>query len=42
MTGRQSYNRKLFLYYFSIFLLFAVLMMIFQYSREKKIRIDRP
>ncbi|HWR74913.1 MAG TPA: HAMP domain-containing sensor histidine kinase [Bacteroidales bacterium] len=39
MTGRQSYNRKLFLYYFSIFLLFTVLMMIFQYSREKKIRI---
>jgi two-component system phosphate regulon sensor histidine kinase PhoR len=39
MTGRQSYNRKLFLYYFSIFLLFTVLMMIFQYNREKKIRI---
>jgi len=40
MTSRQSYNRKLFLYYFSIFLLFTVLMMIFQYNREKKIRID--
>ncbi len=39
MKGRQSYNRKLFLYYFSVFLLFTVLMMIFQYSREKKIRI---
>ena len=39
MTGRQSYNRKLFLYYFSIFLLFTVLMMAYQYSREKKIRI---
>jgi two-component system, OmpR family, phosphate regulon sensor histidine kinase PhoR len=39
MTGTQSYNRKLFLYYFSIFLLFTVLMMAYQYSREKKIRI---
>ena len=39
MTGRPSYNRKLFLYYFSIFLLFTVLMMAYQYSREKKIRI---
>jgi len=39
MTSRQSYNRKLFLYYFSVFLLFTVLMMIFQYGREKKIRI---
>ncbi len=39
MKGRQSYNRRLFLYYFSVFFLFTVLMMIFQYSREKKIRI---
>lgn len=39
MTGRQSYKRKLFLYYFSIFILFTVLMMAYQYSREKKIRI---
>jgi signal transduction histidine kinase len=39
MTGRKSYNRKLFLYYFSVFLLFTFLMMIFQYGREKKIRI---
>jgi len=39
MTGRQSYKRKLFLYYFSIFILFTVLMMVYQYSREKKIRI---
>jgi two-component system phosphate regulon sensor histidine kinase PhoR len=39
MTGRQSYNRKLFLFYFSVFLLFTVLMMIFQYGHERKIRI---
>ena len=39
MTGRQSYNRKLFLFYFSVFLLFTVMMMIFQYGRERKIRI---
>jgi two-component system phosphate regulon sensor histidine kinase PhoR len=39
MIGKQSYNRKLFLYYFSIFLLFSVLMMAYQYSREKEVRI---
>ncbi len=39
MTGRQSFNRKLFLYYFSIFLLFTAIMLAFQYNHEKKIRI---
>lgn len=39
MTGKESYRRKLFLYYFSIFVLFTGLVMVFQYSREKRIRI---
>ncbi len=40
MTGTSSFRRKLFLYYFSIFLLFTMLMLIFQYHREKAIRIS--
>ena len=40
MTETRSFRRKLFLYYFSIFLLFTVLMLIFQYHREKVIRIS--
>ena len=40
MTETRSFRRKLFLYYFSIFLLFTVLMLIFQYHREKTIRIS--
>jgi signal transduction histidine kinase len=39
MTASKSYRRKLFLYYFSIFLLFSVVILAFQYYREKKIRI---
>jgi signal transduction histidine kinase len=40
MTETRSFRRKLFLYYFSIFLLFTGLMLIFQYHREKDIRIS--
>jgi signal transduction histidine kinase len=40
ITETRSFRRKLFLYYFSIFLLFTVLMLIFQYHREKAIRIS--
>ncbi len=40
MRESISFRRKLFLYYFSIFLLFTLLMLAFQYHREKAIRID--
>lgn len=40
MTESRSYRQRLFLYYFSIFLLFTVIILVFQYHREKKIRID--
>ncbi len=40
MRESKSYKRKLFLYYFSIFLLFTALILAFQYHREKAIRID--
>ncbi|MCI0522919.1 MAG: ATP-binding protein [Bacteroidales bacterium] len=40
MTGKESFRRRLFIYYFSIFILFTVVIMAFQYNREEKIRID--
>lgn len=40
MKKNRSFRSRLFLYYFSIFFLFAVAILIFQYNREKKIRID--
>jgi two-component system phosphate regulon sensor histidine kinase PhoR len=40
MAEKSSFRKKLFIYYFSIFLLFTVVVLIFQYNREKKIRID--
>ncbi|HSO76967.1 MAG TPA: hypothetical protein VLQ76_00235, partial [Bacteroidales bacterium] len=39
MASRGSFRRRLFLYYFSIFVLFTAAMMAYQYNREKKIRI---
>jgi len=39
MTKSISFRRRLFLYYFGIFLLFTVLILGFQYHREKVIRI---
>lgn len=40
MTKSISFRRKLFLYYFGIFLLFTVLILAFQYNREKAIKIN--
>jgi signal transduction histidine kinase len=39
MIKQMSFRRKLFLYYFGIFLLFTVLILVFQYHREKEIKI---
>ena len=39
MKRRQSFRRKIFLSYFSIFVLFTVMILAFQYKREKSIRI---
>jgi hypothetical protein len=39
MTGRESFRHRLFLYYFSIFILFTAVIMAFQYYREKEIRV---
>ncbi|MDZ7634500.1 MAG: HAMP domain-containing sensor histidine kinase [Bacteroidales bacterium] len=40
MKKHRSFGSKLFLYYFSIFILFTISILIFQYHREKKIRVD--
>ena len=40
MAKVKSYRHRLFLYYFSIFLLFTLAVLAFQYHREKKIRTD--
>ena len=40
MKKTGSFGSKLFLYYFSIFFLFTISILIFQYHREKKIRVD--
>ncbi len=40
MKETGSYRSRLFLYFFSIFFLFTLIILIFQYHREKKIRTD--
>lgn len=35
-----SYQRKLFAYFFTIFLVYTIIIMLFQYSREKRHRIN--
>ena len=41
MILRSKYNKKLFLYFFSVFIVFTVVIIIFQYDREKKYRIHQ-
>lgn len=41
MFKRLSYRRRLFIYFFSVFLSFTLIMFIFQYLREKKYRVDQ-
>ncbi|MCK5028428.1 MAG: two-component sensor histidine kinase [Bacteroidales bacterium] len=41
MTKRFSFKRKLFLYFFTVFLAFTVAILLFQYSREKRYRTDQ-
>ncbi|MDA3952482.1 MAG: ATP-binding protein [Bacteroidales bacterium] len=41
MIKRYSYKRKLFFYFFSLFLIFTVIILFFQYSREKQYRVDQ-
>ncbi len=41
MTNKYSFKRKLFLYFFTVFLIFTVLILLFQFSREKRYRISQ-
>ena len=35
-----SFNKRLFIYFFSIFFVFSLIVIIFQYNREKSFRIQ--
>src|SRR6056297_2062723 len=41
MFKRFSFQRRLFIYFFSVFLSFTIIILIFQYFREKKYRVDQ-
>jgi signal transduction histidine kinase len=41
MLRRYSFSKKLFIYFFSVFLIFTVIISAFQFSREKKFRVDQ-
>ena len=41
MMKKYSFKRKLFLYFFTLFLAFTVVILLFQYSREKRYRTDQ-
>jgi len=41
MIKRYSFKRKLFLYFFTVFLFFTVIVLLFQFSREKNYRVGQ-
>jgi len=41
MLKRFSFQRRLYIYFFSVFLSFTLIILIFQYLREKKYRVDQ-
>ncbi|TKG89060.1 two-component sensor histidine kinase [Puteibacter caeruleilacunae] len=41
MVSRNTYQRKLFLYYTAVFAIFTVAVVLFQFSREKKYRTEQ-
>jgi two-component system, OmpR family, phosphate regulon sensor histidine kinase PhoR len=40
MIPRSRFRNKLFIYYFSVFIVFTILMVVYLYHREKKYRIE--
>ncbi|MGC9375769.1 MAG: ATP-binding protein [Bacteroidales bacterium] len=41
MLRKFSFQRRLFIYFFSVFLSFTIIILVFQYLREKKYRVDQ-
>lgn len=41
MIKRYSFKRKLFIYFFTVFLIFTIAILFFQFSREKRYRVDQ-
>ena len=41
MVSKYSYKQKLFFYFFTVFLTFTVIIILFQFSREKKYRVSQ-
>jgi len=41
MIKRYSFKRKLFIYFFTVFFAFTVAILLFQFAREKRYRIDQ-
>ena len=41
MIKRYSFKRKLFLYFFTVFIFFTVIILLFQFSREKEYRVGQ-
>ena len=41
MIKRYSFKRKLFIYFFAVFLIFAIIILLFQFSREKRYKIEQ-
>lgn len=41
MIKRFSFRKKLFVYFFSLFLIFTLIILIFQFLREKQYRVDQ-
>ena len=41
MISKFSYKQKMFFYFFTVFLTFTVIIILFQFSREKKYRVSQ-
>lgn len=41
MLKKFSFRKKLFVYFFSVFLVFTLIIIVFQFSREKKYRVNQ-
>ncbi|MFC2151700.1 sensor histidine kinase [Bacteroidota bacterium] len=41
MIRRKSFKQKLFIYFFTVFIIFTVIILLFQFSREKRYRVSQ-